>query len=689
MNLKIKTLFSGFSVFVVILMLFTSCEFPKIGESELKPVVTPENLNQDRSESEPSPEPLPSDTPVLLPDWQPAEFIESQCEFELPSGIREGKDIRCGFIEVPEDRENLDSRMIKLSIAILINPQSAKFPDPIIYLEGGPGGSALEFLYLTYDRNFKPFFQSGRDILLFDQRGVGLSTPALDCPQEDQLFIELLDNEKDGKTLSREEMDALTLEAYQECAQDLNKIAALSKYNTNDNASDVNDIRTALGYDQLNLWGISYGTRLALEVMRDYPQIIRSVLLDSTYPPEVNLYAEQPASFDRVFNVFFDGCQKDPDCQAAYPDLRATFFQTVEKLNLEPAEFIVTNLLTGEEYPTIVDGDNLIGLFFQFLYDTELIPILPKLVIDINQQNYTILSLLLGSILATQSAQSDGMHYTVQCADEIPYTTIEEVVSASKAYPQFSSLFEPSSLAITWEICDAFAIPPTDPSEADPVTSTLPTLIFAGEYDPITPPQWGEMAAQSLDNSQFFVVPGYGHGVTTTEGCPREMAIEFFNNPNLILDRECIDSMEGPVFQVPDTSPVKLVDFSNPQMGIRGLAPEGWDEVNPGVFSRNNSPLDVLVVIAQAAPVSAGFLVQSVMQSLGEEQMPETIGQREANEINWDLYKIYDQGFEIDLAVANKSGLGLIVLLQSTPEEQPFFYESIFLAMVDALVPLR
>jgi len=219
---------------------------------------------------------------------------------------------------------------LQLAVAILHPEDGATESDPILYLEGGPGGSVLEFLYLTYNRNFKPLLVSGRDVILFDQRGVGVSRPALDCPEQDRLFYELLDNEMNGRQLTEQQMDRLIIRAMETCARNLAVKANLTDFSTRASAEDVADLIAALGYETVNLWGISYGSRLALEIMRSNPILVRSATLDSMVPAEVDLYGEQPANLAAAFDLLFQSCANDKACNAAYPDLRQVFFDTVE-----------------------------------------------------------------------------------------------------------------------------------------------------------------------------------------------------------------------------------------------------------------------------------------------------------------------------------------------------------------------
>jgi len=367
---------------------------------------------------------IPSPTPVPVP-----VFEEADCPFDLPAGQVDGRTVECGYLEVLEDRADpvgradSDSAMLRLAVAIFRHPDGDPEPDPVIYLEGGPGGSALEFASLSFGDLSAPIFAANRDLILFDQRGVGLSEPALDCPALTELSVELLDNEMDGEELTYQEMDDLYLETALACGEELRENADLSDYNSDASAADVDDLRRALGYDQVNLWGISYGTRLALEVIRDYPEGVRSVVLDSVVPPDVDTEVEGPANVARALDLLFASCAADEACNAAYPDLRAVFFDIVDRLNESPAAFPVTDALTGEVYDAIMNGDDMLGLLAQSLYQTDIIPMLPQIIYDASEGSYELLARIAGSLLAVREGMSDGMQYSVQCNEEVSFSS--------------------------------------------------------------------------------------------------------------------------------------------------------------------------------------------------------------------------------------------------------------------------
>ena len=644
----------------------------------------------------------PADTPTVAgpimaspaaeqqaPEYEPV-FESAACPFRLPPNQAEGRTVECGYLVVPEDRSQADGRSLRLAVAIFHPPGGASKPDPIIYLVGGPGASALEFLYLSFDKAFAPVFAADRDLVLFDQRGVGFSEPALDCPEAHELSLELLDHELDGKTLSFEEVDTLIREAYDTCAQSLGALSDLSAFNSVASAADVNDLRLALNYDEINLWGTSYGTRLALGVMRDYPQGLRCVVLDSTYPPDADLYLETPASLDRSLNLLFETCAADDACDAAFPDLRQVFFDTVERLNDTPVETEITDPFTRQSYPALFDGDTLMALVFQLLYETTVLPDLPQLICDAAQGDFDTINRIRGTFIGQSTVSSRGMSLSVQCHEEIPFSTREQYQAVVADYPHLASFFQESIMGeIMYHTCTTWESGRATALENQPVSSNVPALIMQGEYDPITPPHWGHRAAETLSNGRYFLYPGVGHGASVVEGCPRDMMIAFLDDPTRAPDSACIAQMEGIQFVLPsgEMEAVALVPYANEEMGINGVRPDGWAESAPGVFSRGGSGLDVVLLIAQAAAGRASDMLAKFTRQLGLDAPPSPVGEREANGLSWELYAVEVRGLSVDIALAEGGELVLVVLLQAKPEERISLYEQAFLPAVDALKP--
>ncbi|MBN1936627.1 MAG: alpha/beta fold hydrolase [Anaerolineae bacterium] len=531
-----KAKFLNVVALVGALLALTACGTPAPSPATALPAITPT--------------PRPTPTPEFI---STARFEPAPCPFVLPEGYIQGENVDCGWLIVPENRNMLPSRAIRLAVGIFHPAGGATRADPIIYLSGGPGGSALELIRYQFEEFFAPVMEGARrDLILFDQRGVGVSRPALDCPNVDVLMRDLSERVRNGHPTSEQETGDLVLAAYLACGENLRRVADLAAYNSAASAADVNDLRLALGYggtlrsNVVNLWGASYGTRLALTVMRDHPEGLRSVVLDSVYPPDVDLYVEAPANFGRSLDLLFDSCAANPVCDEAYPDLHTVFFDTVERLNAAPVTRTITDTLTGADYATLFDGDALLGFVFQILYETEFKYLLPELIYDTSQDDFDALDRIRGALLAQRAATSPGMMFSVQCHEEVSFSSPKVFDAALTQYPEFAGLFERAAAGgLAYRVCAGWGAGQADTIENQPVASDVPALVLAGESDPVTPPAWGRRAAETLSNSYFFEYPGVGHGASAQD-CGRKMMLAFLDNPAVAPDDGCIAGMERP-----------------------------------------------------------------------------------------------------------------------------------------------
>jgi pimeloyl-ACP methyl ester carboxylesterase len=563
-------------------------------------------------------------------------------------------------------------------VAILHPVGGASEPDPIFYLEGGPGASTLDLLHDAYDLWYAPVFPAHRDLILFDQRGVGSSQPALDCPEVDEVSLELLDHELDGKLLTDQEMNQLVVESYLSCWQKLSEVADLQAYNTVASAADVNDLRLALGYDQINLWSVSYGTRLALGVMRDYPEGLRSVVLDSTTPPDLDLNIEEPANLERSLELLFEDCAADPACTTDFPNLRQVFFETVDRLNQNPAETILTNSVAGKRYPARLGGNDLMALVYQLLGDTQALPVLPWLIYQASQDRLDTINQIRGAILAQSPVWSMGMNRSVWCNEEVSFSSLEQFQANLASYPELAGLFRSSyDGEIDYQECAIWDSGKAAPAENEPVTSDVPALILSGEYDPYTPPAWGQHAAETLKNSHFYVYPDVGHVPSWEEGCPRDMMIAFILDPASAPDDACIGA-----------GPIEMTLFTDRSLGIRGLAPAGWTRRASGVYDRGSSAADRTALVLGKEPVTAEQLLARLASEMGFDANVDRVAQKETGRFTWDVYELEAQGLPLDLALAEEGGSAYYVLLVSEPKERNWLLDKVFWPAVMALVPI-
>jgi pimeloyl-ACP methyl ester carboxylesterase len=453
-------------------------------------------------------------------------FEPAPCPVPVPPGVR----VECGYLIVLENRVDPDSRTIKLAVAILKSRSSTPAPDPIIYLQGGPGASALK----TLDYWVGSPFLDTRDFILLEQRGTRYSEPWLDCPEVERAQIENF-----SVVLSNEEEIARTVKAAESCRDRLvNEGVNLAMYNSRTSAADFEDLRTVLGYGTWNLYGVSYGTRLALTVVRDYPDGVRSVILDSATPPPADHYLELVPRAEEAFQVIFEGCATDPDCRAAYPDLEKAFYDVVGQMNANPVPISARFL----SHDLLLTGDDFVVGMYRGAQNRQVVAFSPLMIEQLHRGNRGVLLPLAEQGIPSLLTISKGMYYSVQCyghAEASSYTpqTIAETI-ASGPMP---SLFVPyhSDLAV----CPLWGAGEGGDVEDEPVYSDIPTLVMAGEYDPITPPRWGRLAAETLSNGFFYEFPGLSHGASFY-ACPRQMALSFIDDPTVSPDASCMAEME-------------------------------------------------------------------------------------------------------------------------------------------------
>lgn len=627
----------------------------------------------------PAPSTAPAATPTAPPTATPAPtpapsgvYEPAACRFEIPPGAA----VECGYLGVPERHALPGGPRIRLHVAVFKSRAVHPAPDPVVYLEGGPGGDALKSLALGFERRVAPFLEE-RDFIAFDQRGAGFSEPSLDCPELSQLGYDLLDDDiRIAESTERYSSTALA------CRERLGRQGIdFGAYNSLESAADVEALRAALGYEQWNLYGISYGTRLALTTMRSYPSGIRSVILDSTVPPQSS-ETETPANIARAFATLWAGCDADARCRAAYPDLERAFYALVERLNAAPVTQPVTDPLSGKRYDLLLNGDSLFGVLTQALYSSELIPLLPLAIYAAAQSDdYGLLARL--AIISTVSGEflSEGMLYSVRCNEEIPFVDPQALAAADDAFPQLGGAFDQGSYT---PVCAAWGAGQAPAAENRPVTSNLPALVLAGEYDPATPPDDGRLAAATLGNSFFFEFPGSGHGVSADGGCALEIALAFLRDPRGEPDGSCIAEMGGPAFVVPGAS-ISLEPFTAADAGISGVRPAGWSEQELGVYTRPGG--DVALKQARvAAPPEA--VVQSVLGGFGlSDAARGTL--YEANGREWSIYRLDDVGgYPVEIGVASEGDATLIVILASSAAEREALYEQVFLPALNAFEPL-
>ena len=433
---------------------------------------------------------------------------------------------RCGTLEVPEDPAKPEGRKISLRVAVLPSENPKTQPDPVFVLAGGPGQSITE----TYPR-IAPAFERlnrERDIVLVDQRGTGgsglLACPKIGRPDRD---TELLPAES-GRIAG-------------ECARSLK--ADLARYGTRDFVRDLEAVRSALGYDKVNLIGFSYGTRAALAYARAHPDRARTMVLDGVAPFQMIVGADFDRDSEMALGVLFQRCAAEAACLARYPHLEKEFRDLVTRLDRKPEKVRARHPITGETVDLTVDGDAVRQVVLAFLYQPETAALLPPLIRQ--AQEGDLAPMAAQGILATadiQAGMSRPLQLSVLCSEDVPLY--------ADPPPGAPSTFLGSGAREAFRtLCAEWPRAPLDPTFHESPPIEVPTLLLSGEADPVTPPRWADLAAASLPASRRIAIPGQGHGVLI-RGCLPRVVAEFVKRGSTDgLDVSCVERMRpAPIF---------------------------------------------------------------------------------------------------------------------------------------------
>ena len=440
----------------------------------------------------------------------------------------------CGYITLPQNYENPDAGDVAIYYVQIKSPNPTPQLDPLVYLVGGPGSSGSQILLSSFQAYLRPFAED-RDIIVIDQRGTGYSTPSLYCQEAIYRLGDILQSTAD--THATVVLDILT-----ECHTRLSeKGIQFETFNSQSNAQDIVNVLLSLGYDQWNLVGVSYGSRLALTMMRDYPQYLRSVILDSVYPLQADLYFDSYYSGERSLSVLFEACANDLKCNTLYPDLETVFHNVYNRLNENPI-IVGFNQSRLGALQIELSGYRLYDWIFSWLYSVDSIRTIPKLIyqLDAEQVGYSVqMGTTYESSLILLSL---GMHYTVQCQEEYPSNNARDYASIIESFPYLDGYlrYPVEGMDTVGQLCALWQAKAMTGIANAPVKSDVPTLLLTGNFDPITPPAYADLANETLSMSYNYVLPHVGHGVLRSESCAVDIALAFIDTPYTEPDITCI-----------------------------------------------------------------------------------------------------------------------------------------------------
>jgi pimeloyl-ACP methyl ester carboxylesterase len=465
-----------------------------------------------------------------------ARFEPVACPWKLPDGQVEGQTVRCGFAVVPEQHRDPTGPTIRLPVAVFKSASATPAPDPLVYIEGGPGGAVQDTLTYLLGSDL-PTLTANRDLIVYDQRGVGFAQPNLECPE-----VTAQDLADAQVEISPDDRASHDIAAIGMCRDRLTKQGInLAAYTSAEGAADLNDIRAVLGYAQLNLLGVSYGTRVALTMIRDFPTAVREAVLDSSVPLQANLVEDDGTNFNRSFNLFFAACAADATCHAKSPTLQADYMATVAQLNAQPITTPVKDEKSGNTVPVVVDGYDLTSLIGEMFYDKTATSIIPQLIAQVRRGDTTLLDLIIRALGITGPDINIGSYYSILCAEEVPFNNRDRANAIVTTLPPDLQPLFAVEIREFFDVCAQWPVAPVNPAETQAVTSDVPALVLSSDNDPATPPDYGKQVAQTLTKGYLITFPGIGHSILANGGdCGLNTITAFVNDPTTQPPTDCI-----------------------------------------------------------------------------------------------------------------------------------------------------
>lgn len=450
---------------------------------------------------------------------------------------------RCGTLTVPENRTKPDGRKITLGVAVVAAKAAEPEPDPIVWLAGGPGDDAVGEAKMAVDGGLN----RDRDLILMSQRGTYSADPALTCRNIDEFNARATGLVYDAPSTEREHVAAT-----QACRDKLAATGAdLAAYNDIESSADLADLRKTLGLAQWNVYGISYGTQLALVYMRLHPEGIRSVGIDGVLPPSTGGSAVTWQAAKQGFGGLFKACAEQPACNSRYPDLAGTFERLVRDLEAKPVTTTVTLPDSGKQVKVVLDGGALTNWMTAA---THIAPQVPRALDELaNGKPQRIAEQWASGKYSPQAIGrlSHGLVYGVFCSEWTPYETEAQALRAGQeAFPSFPRSVQAQAPGLTFlrPDCDVWKVPPAPASIRDVTTSDIPSLVLSGGFDAQTAAGNGAYVARTLSKAHAFTIPYEPHVVFATSKCAQEITVSFFQDP-AAPDTDCLSGLKAPKFE--------------------------------------------------------------------------------------------------------------------------------------------
>lgn len=433
-----------------------------------------------------------------------------ECRIRAGSGFP-GIQARCGTLERREDPSDPDSPLLSLRVALVPALSLEPEPDPVVPIAGGPGQGSIQF-YAAYAQAFEKVRRT-RNILLLDQRGTGESA-AMNCDVGEEVIEGQFSVEQ-------------TVEETRRCLDQLPHDPRF--FTTSIAVQDLEALRLALGIPQLNLYGVSYGTRVAQHYMRRFPDTTRSVVLDGVVPPTVALGPIIAVEAQKAFDAILARCAESAPCHKRFPRLRLEFQSLRSALTASPVSLQLPNPLTGEPQDVTLGAGELAGAIRLLSYHPNSVALIPLLIHEAANGNHAPLAAQFLMIAESmRDVLSLGMHNSVVCTEDVPFIDTN-AISREMLEQTYIGPLQADALDA---ICSVWPRGVIDDDFKKPVVSDKPVLLLSGEADPITPPHFADQVAQHLGNVRHLTGEGQGHG-QVMRGCMPEIIGRFIASADI------------------------------------------------------------------------------------------------------------------------------------------------------------
>lgn len=502
-------------------------------------------------------------------------FTPEPCPLAMPEGERGA--VRCGMVRLPSHHDRPQVATVDVAVAVIPARRPADRP-PLLLLAGGPGEKLVRPALAGMVGGLAADVPSGllalateRDLVLVDQRGAGASRPALECPEVLAAWRSVPPTASDG-------LAAAVTAGYGACGARLRAAGVdLGAFNTTEAARDIPAVAAALGYRRFDLFGTSYGARLALQVARAPQTALRRLVLASAIPAEADFVRDVGASYDAALRALADACAADAPCHAALPDLVGSLDAVLRRLAERPEPTVTVDPVTGEVVTGTIDAFAFDSIVYGLFYRAGGPAAVPALIARAAAGDLSFLSGA-GSPVGAQDSVSIslGQQVTFLCSEEAVRPDGPNGPDAPAGTPRSfaARLFvdaHPVLGANLAAVCAAWGVAPAPAAVFEPVVSDVPTLVVSGRFDQITPPAYGAAVAAGLPASVSVVVPAAGHSPLVGAGrCGLGVVVDFVARADpATVDTACL---AAPLtFRLPDrdepAAPARPAEAGSPGVG--------------------------------------------------------------------------------------------------------------------------